>query len=164
MAIHFQALLSFSGKREALCFQGSNIKHSKWGHGARGWVTVTLRMVGGPCLHDHPPIITLQVFTLRAWVLFQVLDVGRQADKRKAVTASSSLPQTWWLIFQGRFIREYQAKMINKSNGHPSFNEKLFVFLSLNSKVVLQRAWLIQGQDPGDPVSCCPACLEGTGW
>lgn len=96
----------------------------------------------GPCLQDHPPIITLQVFTLRAQVLFQALDVGRQAVKRKAVTASISLPQTRWLIFQGRLIREHQAKMINKSNRHPSFNETLFVSWSLNFEIILQGSWI----------------------
>lgn len=160
--IHFQALLSLSGKWEALCFQESSVKHSKWGHGAWWWVTVTLWMVGRPMPAGPPTHHYLTSLHLTAQVLFQASDVGRQAVKRKAVTASSSLPQTWWLIFQGRLIREYQAKMINKSNRHPSFNETLFIFLSLNFEIILQRAWLTQGKDPGHPGSCCPAYFEGT--
>lgn len=50
-------------------------------------------MVGRPMVQDHPPLITLQVLTLRAQVLFQASDVGRQAIKTES-SDSQQLPPT----------------------------------------------------------------------
>lgn len=92
-SIHVQALPSSSVKGEVLCSRESNVKQSKWGHGAWWWVTVTFQVVGRPKLQDHPPSITLQVLTLRAQVLFQASDVGRQAVKKES-SDSQQLPPT----------------------------------------------------------------------